>query len=39
VRRAIWREQALLTSPRRGDRTKRRFVLSPPCAYAICSAA
>ena len=38
VRRAIWCEQPLLTSPRRGDRTRRR--LPPePWAYALCHAA
>jgi len=39
LRRAIWREQALLTSPRRGDRTKRRLALPDPWAYALCHAA
>ena len=36
VRRALWREQGLRTSRRRGHRTKRRFVLPPPWAYALC---
>ncbi len=35
VRRAIWREQGLLTSPCRGDRTKRRLALPAPWAYAL----
>ena len=39
VRRALWREQGLRTSRRPGHRTKRRFVLPPPWAYAICSTA
>jgi len=39
VRRAIWREQALVTSQRKGDRTKRRFVLPEPWDYALCHAA
>ena len=39
VRRAIWREQGLLTSARRGDRTKHRLALPPPWAYALCHAA
>jgi hypothetical protein len=39
VRRALWREQGLRTSRRPGHRTKRRFVLPPPWASAICSAA
>ena len=39
VRRTIWREQALLTSPRRGDRTKRRLALPEPWAYTLCHAA
>ena len=36
VRRAIWREQGLLTSPRRGDRTKRCLALPEPWAYTLC---
>ena len=39
VRRALWREQGLRTSRRRGHRTKRRFVLPQPWAYALCHAA
>jgi DDE superfamily endonuclease len=39
VRRAIWREQRLRTSRRRGDRRKRRFLLPGPWAYALCHAA
>ena len=39
VRRAIWREQALVASPRRSDRTKRRHVLPPSLTYALCHAA
>ncbi len=39
VRRAIWREQGLVTSSRRGDRTKRRRALPAPWAYALCHAA
>jgi len=39
VRGAVWREQALVTSQRRGDRTKRRFALPEPWAYALCQAA
>ncbi len=39
VRRAIWREQGLATSPRRRDRTKLRFALPAPWAYALCHAA
>ena len=39
MRRAIWREQTLVTSPRRGDRAKRRHVLPAPWAYALCQAA
>jgi hypothetical protein len=39
VRRAIWREQALKTARRRRDRTKRRFALPAPWAYALCHAA
>ena len=39
VRRTIWREQAFLTSPRRGKRTKQRLTLPEPWAYALCHAA
>ena len=39
VRRALWREQSLVTSSRRGHRTKRRFSLPAPWAYALCQAA
>ena len=39
VRRAIWREQGLRTSPRQPDRTKRRLTLPAPWAYALCHAA
>jgi hypothetical protein len=39
VRRAIWRDQALVTSRRRGDRTKSRFVLPASWTYALCYAA
>jgi hypothetical protein len=39
VRRAIWREQGLVTSSRRADRTKRRCLLPAPWAYALCQAA
>ena len=39
VRRTIWREQAFLTSPRRGKRTKPRLTLPEPWAYALCHAA
>ena len=39
VRRAIWREQALRTSRRRTNRTKRRPVLPAAWAYALCHAA
>jgi hypothetical protein len=39
VRRAIWRERALLTSRRKGERAKRRFALPAPWAYALCHAA
>ncbi len=39
VRRAIWREQALATSPRRTQGSKRRRVLPAPWAYALCHAA
>ena len=38
VRRALWREQGLRTSRRRGHRTKRRFALPQPWAYALCHA-
>ncbi len=39
VRRAIWREQGLVTSPRRSNRTKHRPSLPAPWAYALCHAA
>jgi hypothetical protein len=39
VRRAIWREQALVMSCPRGDRTKRRFTLPNAWAYALGHAA
>lgn len=39
VRRALWREQALATSPRRTQGSKRRRVPPPPWAYALCHAA
>ena len=39
VRCAIWRERTLATSPRRRARTKPRFRLPPPWAYALCHAA
>jgi len=39
VRHAIWREQGLVTSPRRGDRAKPRRFLPAPWAYALCHAA
>ena len=39
VRRAIWREQAFVTSPRRSHSTKRHFTLPEPWAYALCHAA
>jgi hypothetical protein len=39
VRRSIWREQGLVTSPPRRDRTKHRPVLPTPWAYALCHAA
>ena len=39
VRRTIWREQAFLTSPRQGERTKQRLTLPEPWAYALCHAA
>jgi len=35
IRRALWREQSLRTSRRPGHRTKRRFVLPAPWAYAL----
>jgi hypothetical protein len=39
VRRALWREKALATSPRRTQGSKRRRVLPAPWAYALCHAA
>ena len=39
VRREIWREQRLVTSARRGHRTKPRLGLPEPWAYALCHAA
>ena len=39
VRRALWREQALVTSARRRHQTKRRFVMPAAWAYALCNAA
>ncbi|WP_457108084.1 hypothetical protein [Methylobacterium sp. P5_C11] len=39
VRYAIWRERTLATSPRRRARTKPRFRLPAPWAYALCHAA
>ena len=39
VRCAIWRERALATSPCRRPRTKPRFRLPAPWAYALCHAA
>ena len=39
VRHVLWRQQALVTSSRRGHRTKRRFVLPAPWAYILCHAA
>ncbi len=39
VRRAIWREQAFLTSPHQSQRTKQRLTLPEPWAYAMCHAA
>ena len=39
VRRAIWREQGLVTSQRRGDRAKRRHALPAPWAHVLCQAA
>ena len=39
VRCALWRERALATPPRRRPRTKPRFRLPAPWAYALCHAA
>jgi hypothetical protein len=39
VRRAIWREQPFLTSPRNSKRTKQRLALPEPWDYALCHAA
>jgi hypothetical protein len=39
VRGAFWRERILATSPRRRARTKPRFGLPAPWAYALCYAA
>lgn len=39
VRCAIWRERTLAISPRRRARTKPRFRLPAPWAYALCHAA
>ena len=39
VRYAIWRERTLATSPRRRARTKPRFRLPAPWAYALCHTA
>ena len=39
VRRAFWREQALATSARRSQSSKRRHVLPAPWVYALCHAA
>ncbi len=39
VRRAIWREQAFVTSLRRGHSTKSRSALPGAWAYALCHAA
>ncbi len=39
VRRAIWREQAFVTSPRKSDSAKPRFALPDVRAYALCHAA
>jgi hypothetical protein len=39
VRRAIWREQAFVTSRRRGHSTKARVALADAWAYALCYAA
>ncbi len=39
VRRALWREQGLVTSARRGHKTKRRFALPAPSADTLCQAA
>ncbi len=36
VRRALRREQGLVTSSRQGHRTKRRFALPAPWLYALC---
>ncbi len=38
VRRAIWREQAFVTSRRRRHHTKLRFALPDAWAYALCHA-
>lgn len=39
VRWVLWREQSLRSSRRRAHRTKRRFLLPSPWAYALCHAA
>ena len=39
VRREIWQEQRLVTSARRGHRTKCRLGLPEPWAHALCHAA
>ena len=39
VRRTIWRQQGLSTSPRSRNRKKRQFHLPPAWAYALCQAA
>ena len=39
VRRTIWCQQGLSTSPRRRNRKKPRFCLPPAWAYALCQAA
>jgi hypothetical protein len=39
VRHAIWREQGLVTSRRRGNHRKRRFGMPAHLAYALCHAA
>ena len=39
VRPTFWRQQALVTSPRRAHQTKRRFVLPAPWTYILCQAA
>jgi hypothetical protein len=39
VRCAIWHERALVISPCKRPRTKPRFRLPAPCAYALCHAA